>query len=75
VAGGFLFMVWAAIPRNGAYVGWIETGLYVPDAAWGLFRLLTEILSGGALMAASVRLIEGFYRATGRYQASQVDWS
>ena len=75
IAGWFFLMIWGVIPRNGAYVGWVETGLYVPEAAWDLFRLLAELLAGGALLSAAVRLVEGFSRATGKDQNPPIDWS
>ena len=48
----FLYQLLSALPGNGAYLGYAQTGLYVPATAWDGSRLAAEFLALLAMFAA-----------------------
>ncbi len=53
IVGAFLLIqVLSAFPGNGAYLGYAQTGLYVPANAWGSSRPAAEFLAALAILAA-----------------------
>jgi hypothetical protein len=55
VTGAFiLIQLMSALPGNGAYLGYEQTGLYVPANAWDASRPAAEFLATLAMLAAVV---------------------